>query len=219
MANNCDFSMRITGGEAEIKELISMLRWEGDFKENGLGRVYSFDVDSDVLPTDLADVYQVDGFGDCAWSVLTAMCTEYREGAPSLESETKRLGLVVEVYSSEPGCQFQEHYLFVKGDVICSECVDYQEHWVEGHDSLDAYNEENGTSFTEDMVNENGDVCIGGFGDDYGVFEDVSEYFTPVHEKGLDGKQPLEEVIKSCEKMNNGTLKAFPQKDLSQEER
>lgn len=177
MANNCLFDMRITGREEAIKELIAMLKWEGEFKEKGLGRTYSFDAD-ELEETDVVGIYSVTGYGDCAWSILTAMCEEYRKDAPSLESETKRLGLVVEVYSSEPGMCFQEHYLFVKGDVLVNECVDYEEHWVSGYSSLEEYNKEFETDFTEDMLNEDGDVCIGGFGDDYASFEDVTHYFT-----------------------------------------
>ena len=176
MANNCLFDMKITGGEEGIKELVSMLRWEGKFKGAGLGRVYSFEAD-EIEKTNIPGVYQTRGAGDCAWSVLTAMCKEYRADAPSLESETERLGLVVEVYSSEPGCCFQEHYLFAKGDLVIDECVDYEEHWVEGPEHLEEYNEEYGTDFTPDMLDENGDVCIGGFGDSFGDFADVSEYF------------------------------------------
>lgn len=177
MANNCCFDMRITGGEEEIKELISMLQWKGKFENAGLGRVYSFDAE-EIEKTDIPGVFQVNGYGDCAWSVLTAI-QNYNGRHPSLESETGRLGLVVEVYSSEPGIGFQEHVLIAKGSVIESECLDYQEHWVEGIGGLEAYNKENGTEFTEDMVNCNGDVCIGGYGDSYGDFEDVSEYFLP----------------------------------------
>lgn len=186
MANNCAFDMKITGPEEAIKELLSMLKWEGRFKDTGLGRVYSFDAE-ELLPTKHPDIYEVTGYGDCAWSVLSAMQNDNGSRHPSLESETERLGLVVEVFSSEPGCRFQEHVLIAKGEVIYSDCVDYEEHWVEGSDNLEAYNKEYGTDFTEDMINEDGDVCIGGFGDDYGVFEDdVSLYLASAIEyKGV----------------------------------
>lgn len=176
MANNCAFDMRITGTEDAIKELIAMLSWQGKFKERGLGRTYSFDAE-ELEETALPGIYTVTGYGDCAWSILTAMCAEYRKDAPSLESETERLGLVVEVFSSEPGCRFQEHYLFVKGDIKVDDCVDYEEHWVSGYTSLAAYNEEFETNFTEDMLDENGDIYIGGFGEAYANFADVTRYF------------------------------------------
>lgn len=193
MANNCLFDMRITGKEDAIKEFIAMLKWEGEFKENGLGRTYSFYAE-ELEKTDIPGVYSVTGYGDCAWSVLTAMCKEYMKEAPSLESETERLGLVVEVYSSEPGCCFQEHYLFVKGDTVINECVDYEEHWVGDFDSLEEYNKANDTNFTPDMINDNDDVCIGGFGDDYANFEDASHYFAMERELALAEKSPVRDL-------------------------
>lgn len=179
MANNCEFSMRITGGKKGIEEMISMLKWEGQFKNNGLGRVYCFET-LQIQPTEINGVYTVDGHGYCAWSVLTAMRYEYCNS--SLESETKRLGLVVEIYSSEPGFQFQEHCLIVKGVVVMDEVVDYNEYRADGasENELEDLCRILGYSSKEELmnrVNENGDVCAGGFGSDYGVFEDVLEYF------------------------------------------
>ena len=43
---------------------------------------------------------------------------------------------------------------------------------IEIKETIEEYNAEYGTNFTEDMVDENGDVCVGGFGDDYGDFQD-----------------------------------------------
>lgn len=191
MANNCAFDMRITGKEDAIKEFIAMLSWQGEFEECGLGRTYSFDAD-ELEETTVPGIYTVTGYGDCAWSVLTAMREEYRADAPSLESETERLGLVVEVYSSEPGFCFQEHYIFVKGNCILDDCVEYEEHWIDSFNSLEEYNKEYGTDFTEDMVNDNGDVCIGGFGDEYANFKDMTNYFPePIHVVSRDEMEGL----------------------------
>lgn len=40
-----------------------------------------------------------------------------------------------------------------------------------------------------------------------------------VREQGVDEKQPLNEVVKACEKMSKSSVKAIPPKDLSQDER
>lgn len=179
MANICSFDMRITGKEEAIKEFASMLRWEGKFEHAGLGRVYDFEPDiAELEETAVPGIYTVTGYGSCAWSVLTAMCEEYRKDAPSLESETERLGLVVEIYSSEPGCCFQEHYLIAKGDVITDECVDYEEHWIGSSSLLEEYNKQYGTAFTPDMLNEDGNIAIGGFGEQFGEYEDVTRFFS-----------------------------------------
>lgn len=208
MANYCAFDMRITGKEDAIKEFIAMLSWQGEFEDCGLGRTYSFDAD-ELEETAVPGIFAVTGYGDCAWSVLTAMCAEFRGEAPSLESETERLGLVVEVYSSEPGMCFQEHYIFVKGNCILDDSVDYKEHWIEEFDSLEEYNKEYDTDFTEDMVYE-GNVCIGGYGDEYANFADMTQYFTrdsiSQDLPALDQQITVAENSKESQKVNNDTL-------------
>lgn len=193
MANFCDFNMKITGHEPDVKELISMFRREGPFIEDGLGRVYDLDV-MEFEETKHQGIFEATCLGDCAWSIKSSM-REDGVRDPSLESECERLGLVVEAYSSEPGNGFQEHLLIVKGDVMIDECVDYEEHFVDGYVSIEAYNADHDTEFTNDMINEDGIICIGGFGDDYGVFEDAIEYF--VEEKTMD-KTALDQVISNA---------------------
>lgn len=162
MANNCCFTMRITGKRDNANKLLQCLKWEGDFQENGIGRCFSAD------PIDQFEVIEddfgfLDVYGDCAWSVSSAMLT-------GLERETKNLQLIVEVFSEETGCQFQEHIVVQHGTTVKHEVVDYEEHWIECCASIQEYNEEFGTSFTEDMIDCNGCVCIGGF-DNFEDFE------------------------------------------------
>lgn len=175
MANNCAVDMKISGKVKNIKELIEMLSWKGQYKDDGLGRVFDCcydDYDFEVANDE--DIIGVTVFLDVAWSIQSAM---RNKKCRNLETETERLNLVVEAYSSEPGNQFQEYVLIDRGEVVIDECVDYEEHWVQEYDTIEEYNAENGTNFTEDMINENGDICIGGFGDQYGQFE----YFGKEH--------------------------------------
>lgn len=183
MANNCYFEMKIAGREEAVNELVEMLQYKGRFKEIGLGRVYSFDAEEPVHMTPGSQFVSVMGYGDCAWSILCAMQAEYRKGLPSLESETERLGLVVEAFSSEPGCCFQEHILIDKGEPVWEECVDYEEHWISGmteEEITDLCEEHNITrELLMKSLNDNGDYCVGGFEEDFGNFEDLSVYFKP----------------------------------------
>lgn len=182
MANNCDFEMNIAGEKAAVNEFVQMLKWEGPFEEQGLGRIYDFD---EIEVKTLAKVndkelISLQGGGDCAWSVLTAMMQEYRKDFPSLESETKRLGLALEVWSSESGCTFQEHYIIDKGNVLVDECVTYIEYWPDCMDEeeIEALCKQEGISKEafEEIIDRDGFYGAGGFGDDYGCFEDLSEY-------------------------------------------
>lgn len=177
MSNNCFYDMRITGRKQNVEELIRMMQFKGEYEHDGLGRIFNCDIidDYDLEKAEANDVVRVDVCGDCAWSILSSMRRDGRRPR-SLESESERLNLVVEAYSSESGCQFQEHVLIDRGTILEDECVDYEEWWVQEFDTIEEFNAEYGTDFTEDMVNDNGDVCIGGF-KDYGSFE----YFSDEH--------------------------------------
>ena len=170
MANYCEYMMKITGRKESVDELIQMMQWKGKYEDNGLGRIYDCWVgDVEELNDTFVSVYVN---GNCAWSVLTSM-RDYNGRQPSLESETERLGLVVEVYSSEPGMCFQEHCMIDKGEVVFEECINYEEHWIGDFDSLEEYNEECGTNFTEDMIQDEEYIYIGGYGDQYGDFKKI----------------------------------------------
>lgn len=168
MANNCLFDIKITGEFFDVKELCEMI------SEHQLGRVFSFDLTTDIERTSVENIYSVLGCGDCAWSVLCAMRKDYC--FPSLESESERLNLVIELFSAEPGIGFQEHVLIKKGLVEIDEVEDYAECWLDDYKNVNDINRECGTRFTDEDVNENGVISEGGI-DNYGVFEDLEIYF------------------------------------------
>lgn len=170
MANYCEYMMKITGRKENVDELIEMMKWQGKYANDGLGRIYDCWVgDVEELDETFASVY---ASGNCAWSVLTSM-RNHNGRHPSLESETERLGLLVEVYSSEPGMCFQEHCMIDKGEVVIDECVDYEEHYIGDFDTLEEYNKEYGTDFTEDMIQDEEYIYVGGYGDEYGNFKKI----------------------------------------------
>lgn len=180
MANNCLFDARLSGKKKNVEEFIKILQHKDEYKADGLGRVFSCEFDDEVLETSKDnDIISVDVFGDCAWSIKSSMRNkEWR----NLEGETKRLNVVFEAYSSEPGWRFQEHILVDRGEVVIDDRVDYEEYWVDEYDTIEEFNAKYGKDFTEDMIDyDTGNICIGGFGDQYGQFE----YF---------GKEHFEEV-------------------------
>jgi len=188
MANNCYFAMKIAGEKENVEEFIQMLQWQGPFENRGLGRVFSFEVnDFEPEVSENNNLVAMTGSGDCAWSIFSAMCAESRGDLPSLESETRRLNLAVEVYSSEPGIGFQEHYLINRGDVIKDECIDYSETWTleMSEEDIQEFCEENEISreHFDQSINENGDYTTGGYGDQFGDFEDLFSYFESEQEK------------------------------------
>ena len=188
MANNCMLDMRIAGREEAVQQLVKMLRWESPYEETGMGRVFSFDLDPSLTEYDPRGTgyISVQGFGDCAWSFNSAVMESPRK--PSFLDVTRRLGLVVEVFTSEPGVGFQEHLMIDKGQVITNECVDYEEHLIEGAEEWYIENlcEEKGMTREELMgkVNHNGEYTEGGF-KNYGDFDDLFAYLEPEHKTAL----------------------------------
>lgn len=47
----------------------------------------------------------------------------------TLYEACEQLQLDMEVYSEEPGCGFQEHYVFVDGQLVTEETTDYTEEY------------------------------------------------------------------------------------------
>lgn len=169
MANDCYYNMRIVGKTANVEELIRMMNREKEFKNKGLGRVRSaYIYESNIIKNGIA-CYDLDG--DCAWSVFSSMI-DYDIG---LISETKRLRLAIEVYSSESGFAFQEHYIIAKGDIICEDVVDWNEFFIDKYltdEELNSIADKANCTREEVMAiatEQDGRFEIGGF-DNFGEF-------------------------------------------------
>lgn len=134
MANNCYYDMKVVGEPKAVQEFIRCMRRDGEFENDGFGRVFDCGVYEDNY-TDKETEIKGCAFiaGDCAWSVKCSMmkeCINWR----SLESETARLDLCVEVFSEELGIGFQEHIIVDKGIVTLDDVVDVDEFCIEGLD-------------------------------------------------------------------------------------
>lgn len=108
-------------------------------------------------------------YGDCKWSISSSINSSRYGNA--LDETTK--DLIVEMWSQEPGCAFEEHVIYANGTCLCDDCVDYKEYCLEGFDSLEELNEEYGTDFKEEDFID-GVVSIGGF-EDFETFDDSDE--------------------------------------------
>lgn len=151
MANCCGFDMKVIGEPAKVDEFVELVVGKGT-----PFRIYSADL---ILAEERNGLKEVLIAGDCAWSVLTSM--RY-ERTPSLESESKRLGIGISVLSEECGFEFQEHFVVVNGEVIKDECKDWCRYDLECYESLDELNELNGTNLVENDFNEEGYCERGG---------------------------------------------------------
>lgn len=203
MPNSCYFQMKIAGPEMAVQEMVSLLDKTSKVTNIMLGKVDSFNIpnpgETEMDP--LTGWIAVFGEGDCANSVLTSM-RERPGGMRSLESETARLGLAVEYYSSDPHNEFQEHGKVVCGQVVEEQTVHYEEFFVEdkSEDEIAVFCEEHGISRVEldAGVNCNGEYCIGGF-EDFGVFGDLFGDLVVAVENRL-GAKPIGMLIGDAEK-------------------
>ena len=175
MANSCYFLMKIAGKENNVQEFIRMLQHTDDY---GFNRVSSFEPDNDTLSYSPgnAQYCSIEGQGDCDWSLKIAL-QDYT--SKDFLNETKRLGLVVEAYSTEPGCEFQEHIFIDRGELLIEDCVDYEEHFVEDMDAqtLQSLLADKHLTYEElmEQVNSSGEYCVGGF-ENFGDFQDLFPY-------------------------------------------
>lgn len=160
MANTVEVDVRVKGNFEDIKEFIEMIQQNklGDIRQCLICDYNSFD----EIPR-IDGIMAWDFFMDSRGSLKDSIM-ENNARYPSLESESKRLNLAVEMYSYDAMDEFSEHVFVDKGIVKIYECVDFEAHDINEYDlDIDKYNADNGTDFTKDMINGNGYVFVGGF--------------------------------------------------------
>ena len=134
MPNYCDFNMRVVGQEADVREFHDMLTNYDNVPH--FWRVFDADIQEEELLDD--GRVQVDISGDCAWSVYSCMCEgedTYANDSPScstsLQKESLKKHLQIEVFSTEPGFEFAEHYIYIDGKELENSCVKYNEYFID----------------------------------------------------------------------------------------
>ena len=172
MANICSFLMKVRGSKEDIIQFHKALTQDGKI---WMGR--GAETDLEFEDDDLASLS-----GWCKWSVVTALVDnaismrtepwrwhsepgeEEREYITLYEA-CKRWNLVMEVYSEEGGCQFQEHFICDKGEVLCEECVGWEEYDIGDYESKEEAEEDLGVEFTDEEWANHDDYRItrGGF--------------------------------------------------------
>ena len=171
MANLCSLLMKVRGNKEDIIQFHKALNQEGKI---WMGRGAETDL---TLEEDGAAFMS----GTCKWSVISALV----DNAISMRTEPerwyhppgeeeheyitlfeacKKWNLIMEVYSEECGCEFQEHYICDKGDVICEECVEWHEYDLYDYETKEEAEADYDTKFTdEEWANKDERVTRGGF--------------------------------------------------------
>ena len=164
MPNYCNYSMCVVGKKENIEEFIKVIQADYDYgnmvfnHDRHMFRV--FEANHDEIEERYDGRYQTVINGYCAWSVSSCMLEggyyksvkrDYPDNfkGTTLDRESERLNLSIEVYSEEPGCCFQEHYIITDGNIVCDECVDWSEIWVEDYKTKEEAEEEIGITITD----------------------------------------------------------------------
>lgn len=171
MANNCYYDLKIVGTKEAIEDLIEILQYKHPVLE--LYRVFNADV-CEEGSIDNGNCYAII-CGDVAWSIISTMLKDAdpNGGWTNLQRETAGLNLVVEIYSSEPGIGFQEHYIIDNGTLTVEEEEDYSEYWFDPDEWEGETEEQKFAAFCEEYdldgadFHGEGSYSSGGF-PDYG---------------------------------------------------
>lgn len=167
MANDCTFLMRIKGSPENVDTFVELI--QADYYEvpRHFWRVFSIDICNEETEV---GVKTVDVCGCCAWSVHTCMrdgegtYNQHSSDGTTLSEQSELLSLDIEVYSTEPGVGFQEHYLYKNGRELIDDCVEYHEYYFENEND---FNQEKELGYYNDYtwsdVDEYGYIKVGGF--------------------------------------------------------
>lgn len=172
MANICGFSMCVKGNHQDIESFYNAMSQNGNIY---MGR----GAEAEIQYEDEESRAFIDGW--CKWSICSALISN----AISMRTEPEtwhfgdvdvsqlefitlmeaceRWNLIVEVYSEECGCEFQEHYVVDHGKVVCNECVDYYEYCLDDYETKEEAEEELGIKITDEEWRDGGFISRGGF--------------------------------------------------------
>lgn len=188
MPNICSYCMQVKGKPENVEEFIKIIQTDYAYDKNGncynpsdhnkpvekhFWRVFEANVESDDISY---DIRTVEISGDCAWSVKSCMCDglfTYQYQNPNghgttLQKESERLQLAIEVFSEECGMGFMEHYVVVDGNIIIDDCIDYAEYYTGDFDTVEEMNVEYGTNFTQEEFEANEYISVGGIDWEFG---------------------------------------------------
>ena len=166
MPNYCEYSMKIVGSRENCKKFLDRM--------NDYDEPYHFWRIFEATPyegNEKDGVLEMYISGYCAWS-LESCCraSGYSGGTDLFAVNTKELNLEMEAYSHEPGMEFEEHYLYSKGECLADECVDIDCYWWDESEypTYAEFKADNPGAPPEYEFDENSEAYTGGFGANYG---------------------------------------------------
>lgn len=218
MANSCWFGMEVIASSREDIDALYKSMADNPYENVYDPKRYVPGVE-DINLTEIKKgehgLYIAQFNGTCRNSLSDSVMT-FSQGsernAVSIQDESKRLGLSIELFSEETGNGFQEHICVINGDLIIDDSINLEVISFDADsEHLEEFFEENiDYGYTmddlEDLVDDNGDIVLGGF-EDFMVFhtkKNADTLFTALPIK--DGKLSLDEEIKKAEKHKKSVI-------------
>ena len=140
MPNYCDYEMKIKGSKQAIRRVVKCLEADYNYSKGKPEHRHFFRVfdvfQNGNLEKNDDGTWSLYVYGDCAWSVYSAMVSKTGESyyyackekypqdfmGTTLLEESKNCE--IEVFSEEIGCMFSEHYLFKNGKCLIDDLVE-----------------------------------------------------------------------------------------------
>ena len=188
MPNYCDYFMKVKGKPENVDEFVEVIQASYSFDDQDncicdagrhFWRVFEAYIEDEEIVDGIKSVY-IGGY--CAWSVHSCMMSgestyqnDYPNGlGTTLDIESKRLELEIEVFSGEPGMGFMEHFVIIKGEIKMNACIEYHEYDTEEYKTVKAMNKALGTKFTERQFayakdKDDGYIKVGGIPWDFTI--------------------------------------------------
>lgn len=123
MPNYCFYEIRVKGSKQNVDNFKNIIKYKNE--QEHFHRVFEF---TEYSYEEMADgSYQLEGCGDCAWSVEHCFLNSNpsRPTLTNLQEVSKNHNLQIEIIGEELGCQFAEHYCYINGECFAYESREF----------------------------------------------------------------------------------------------
>ena len=182
MPNYCDYTMRIVGDKKDRDRAVEII--QSDYNGTKDDPVHLWRVFEAIIYDEDDESTELSGY--CAWSVASCMLGDIHSynyddttgRGTCLEEITKMFNLKIEIFSTESGMCFAEHYIIDNGiikkyevnDFYCIECDEYNS-YEELLKYISTLDNNNGNTFvvTKEQYEQEDFIEIGNFDCEFSI--------------------------------------------------